>query len=160
MGGPKDDPRAVVVLPRRVHGHRAGQDHARAVARRPGGIPHGHHARHLAVGLSRGFMHTLFRVTGVHSRYEVGAVVGWRVSLKSALQAAGVTRIGPVRRRTFVSVPNIGSAGIALHPPRNDEVPGVAHPHVPIWLLVLRQGLPWAPLIWTHGGFAGTSAEL
>ena len=51
VGGAQDQAAAAAVLPRRLHRHRAGQDHAGAVARRPGGVPHHHHPRHLAVAL-------------------------------------------------------------------------------------------------------------
>ena len=40
---------AAAVLPRSVHRDRAGQEHPRAMARRPRGLPHHHHGRHLAV---------------------------------------------------------------------------------------------------------------
>ncbi len=40
---------AAAVLPRPVHRHRAGQEHPGALARRPGGVPHRHHRRHLAL---------------------------------------------------------------------------------------------------------------
>ena len=51
VGGAQDQAAAAAVLSRRLHRHRAGQDHAGAVARRPGGVPHHHHPGHLALRL-------------------------------------------------------------------------------------------------------------
>src|SRR4029079_8188564 len=44
---------ATAVLPWRLHRNRAGQDHSGAMARRPGGVPHRHHRRHLALDAAR-----------------------------------------------------------------------------------------------------------